>query len=223
MKEIQKNILPHFTLKQLPDLFIIFSTWKPSVFDQTLKIHTLHQWVPATQQHAFWGNRWSLNPKKAATCSYEPNGDQQVGHERSHPNDKAETVSLLQGLPEETECCTGYGNSFQQTHCTNPTFFTCTTNNSVPSFPKVFLTTIWTYMQTNTQPNNQANEANPSFKKTNQNETSQHHGESDVRVFLEHVLSLVFGQRNDAFHMWVPYMPVGTELHIAPNRTFKCV
>ena len=78
--------------KYLAPLYVKTTTWlihhlfhmKPSVFDQTLKIHTFHQWVPATQQHAFWGNRWSLNPKKAATCSHEPNGDQQVGHERSH-------------------------------------------------------------------------------------------------------------------------------------------
>lgn len=119
----------------------------------TLKIQTFHQRVPATHQHAFWENRASLNPKKAATCSHEPNGD----------------LLLFQRLPEETENCTGYGNSFQQANWTNPRFFTCTTKNSVHSFPNVFLTTIWvkqihkqTYMQTNRQPNNQANEANPS-------------------------------------------------------------
>ena len=79
------------------------------------------------------------------------------------------TCCYFNVLPEETESCTGYGNSFQQANWTNPRFFACTTKNSVHSFPNVFLTTIWvkqihkqTYMQTNWQPNNQANEANPS-------------------------------------------------------------
>lgn len=60
----------------------------------------------------------------------------------------------------------------------------------------------------------------PTQAKTKQNETSQHHGESDVRVFLEGRFVAGFFQRNDVFHMWIPYVPVGTELRIAPNRIF---
>lgn len=98
----------------------------------------------------------------------------------------------------------------------------------LPSFPKALLTTFGSsrYINKHTckQTDNQTTkQMKPTQAKTNQNETSQHHVESDVRVFLERRFVAGFFQRNDVFHMWIPYMPVGTELRIAPNRTFECV